>query len=120
MSYYQCIPLKIISQMNKITFEMAFGIFKMKLQVFKTQEFPLCFMVTFLNICMILQRNKKIFSFIESALTGKTVSLKFIAINSVICTPSTQIFLHSCLTDTFPGFALFSLLGTKYVCVCLH
>lgn len=98
---------------------MAFGIFRMKLQAFKTQEFPLCFMVTFLNVSMILQRKKKFYSFIESALTGKPVSLQFIAINSVICTPSTQIFIHSCLTDTFPVFGLFSLLGTKYF-ACVH
>lgn len=56
MLYYQCKPLKIVDQINKTTFEMVFGIFEMKLQLFKAQKFPLCFTVTFLNINMILQR----------------------------------------------------------------
>lgn len=57
---------------------------------------------------MILQRKKKPnkFNFIESTLTGKTLDLKFIPINSVICIPITKYNLHSQLTIHFPDFPI--------------
>lgn len=56
MSYYQCIPLKMIKQMNKISFEMAFGIFKMEFGKCLKLRNVHCFVVAFVDIYMIMQR----------------------------------------------------------------